>query len=47
MIIKLERFAWLGNRPVATEFEGTKEEFEFLQNIYFIEGKKLKKKVLS
>ena len=47
MKIKLERFSWTGNNPVVTEFEGTIEEFEFLQKIYFIDNNKLMKKVLT
>ena len=47
MKIKIERFAWTGNKPVVTEFEGTKEEFEFLQSIYYIDNKNLTKKILS
>ncbi len=44
MKIKLERFAWFGNRPIVTEFEGTSEEFGMLREIHLIEGKELKKK---
>ena len=44
MRIKLERFAWLGNRPLVTEFEGTSEEFKMLREIGFIENNELKYK---
>ncbi|KKN67334.1 hypothetical protein LCGC14_0461980 [marine sediment metagenome] len=47
MKIKLERFAWFGNRPVVTEFEGTQEEFDMLREIGFVESKELKKKKLE
>ena len=44
MRIRLERFSWLGNRPIVTEFEGTKEEFEMIRELGLIENKELKKK---
>ena len=40
MKIKLERFAWFGNRPIVTEFEGTQEEFDMLREIGFVDGVK-------
>lgn len=30
MKIKIEHFKWFDNKPLITEFEGTKEEFEML-----------------
>lgn len=36
MKIKLEYFKWFDNKPLITEFEGTKKEFEMLFNKGYI-----------
>lgn len=36
MKIKIEYFKWLDNKPIITEFEGTKEEFNMLLKIGYI-----------